>query len=324
MYKGFFGLSECPFSVSPDPRYLFWTKRTQESVAALAYSVHRRKGFILLTGEVGTGKTTLLNSLLEWLRNQKIPSAFVSNCKLSHALHLLDFILADFGIACESREKSKILLALRQWLLEQYRRGKTAVLIIDEAQNLPDDLLEEVRLLTNLETPSGKLLQIVLAGQPELDVRMQQPQLRQLRQRIVFHCQTAALTLEETGGYINARLRIAGANEAPVFSTGAVEAIYYYSHGIPRVINLLCEHALINSFAEEIRPVCARTVEDIARELQLDKIPPIAPAAWLDQTAEPSDRIEGLIRNGFTILRPAERPSSWQTTTEKRKHEQGL
>lgn len=305
MYKSFFGLKDCPFGVSPDPRYFYWTKTAQEALSALVYGIQNRKGFVVLSGEVGTGKTTLLNRLLDWLREQDIATAFVFNSELLSASQFFDFIMADFDIVCESRLKSQVLLKLNQWLLERFRAGKTSVLIVDEAQNLSDRLLEEIRLLTNLETSSEKLLQIVLTGQPELDARLMQPHLRQLRQRVVFRCKTAALTREETQGYITERLRIAGANGAAIFSKEAVDSIYKYSRGIPRVVNLLCEHALINSFVAETKPIPTGVVEGVAREFQLDEVPPIAPAStFLDQSKEPSERVEGLLRDLFTTLRP--------------------
>jgi type II secretory pathway predicted ATPase ExeA len=310
MYKKFFGLTDSPFSVSPDPRYLYWTKTTREALAALTYGIQNRKGFVLLCGEVGTGKTTLLNRLLDWLREQDIATAFVFNSQLLSVSEFFDFIMSDFDIPCESGSKSRVLLKLNEWLLERYRMGKTSVLIVDEAQNLSDQLLEEIRLLTNLETASEKLLQIVLAGQPELDHTLMRPELRQLRQRVVFRCKTAALTREETQGYVTERLRIAGANGAPIFSEEALDAVYHYSNGIPRVINLLCEHSLINSLVAEIKPVGACTVKEVAREFHLDEIPIAPPNSWSDQTKEPSERVEGLLRDLLTTLRPADRSKS--------------
>src|SRR5690349_13205101 len=157
MYKHFFGLKENPFNVNPDPRYLFLTDHIQEALACLTYGIETRKGFILLTGEVGTGKTTLLNKLLDWLHAQNIATAFVFNPRLS-VTEFFDFMMADFGISCESRLKSQVLMRLNHWLLERYRAGETAVLIFDEAQNLPLQVLEEIRLLTNLETSTEELL----------------------------------------------------------------------------------------------------------------------------------------------------------------------
>jgi len=190
--------------------------------------------------------------------------------------HLFDFMMADFEIPYDSREKSHVLLRLNQWLLERYRAGETAVLIIDEAQNLSSEVLEEIRLLTNLETSTEKLLQIVLTGQPELEEKLKVPQLRQLRQRITLRCRTAPLSLEETFGYIAERLRIAGANGDPIFSKEAIQTVHLYSRGIPRVVNLLCEHAMINAYVDSVRPVAAHLVEEVARDFQLDEIAPIA------------------------------------------------
>src|SRR5579862_6184872 len=276
MYQRFFGLRESPFNVNPDPRYLFLTNQIQEALAGLTYGIQNRKGFILLTGEVGTGKTTLLNRLIDWLHGQRVATAYIFNSRLD-VNHLFDFMMADFEIPYESREKSQVLLRLNQWLLERYRAGETAVLIVDEAQNLSPEVLEEIRLLTNLETSTEKLLQIVLSGQPELEEKLKIPELRQLRQRIMLRCKTAPLSADQTRDYITERLRIAGAGPDAIFSPAAVEAIHNFSEGIPRVVNLLCEHSLINAYVEQQRPISAKIVEDVAHEFQLDEVAPTAP-----------------------------------------------
>ena len=274
MYKAFFGLKENPFNVNPDPHFLYRTRDTEEALACLTYGVQRRRGFIMLTGEVGTGKTTVLNKFLEWLRGERVATAYIFNSKLT-VNQFLHFTMEDFGIHCASLSKSQVLLQLNQWLLERYRGGETAVLIVDEAQNLSPEVLEEIRLLTNLETATEKLLQIVLAGQPELELILKQPALRQLRQRITLRCKMVPLSFEDAQGYITERLRIAGANSEPIFSAEAIEAIFRYSTGIPRVINLLCEHALISAFAEGKRPVGSDIIDTVAREFELDT-PPVA------------------------------------------------
>ena len=277
MYKSFFGLKENPFNVNPDPRYLYLTKQIEEALTGLMYGIQTRKGFITLTGEVGTGKTTLVNRLLDWLRQRHTRTAFLFNSRMNTS-HLFDFILAEFDIVCESRTKSQQLMKLNQWLLERYRAGETAVLIVDEAQNLTYPVLEEIRLLTNLETSTEKLLQIVLSGQPELEEKLKLPQLRQLKQRITLRCKTAPLTKEQTHAYILERLRIAGCNgDQNIFSSEAMDTVHMYSLGIPRVVNLLCEHSLINTYVEQERVVTPKIVEDIAREFQLDEIDPIPP-----------------------------------------------
>jgi type II secretory pathway predicted ATPase ExeA len=276
MYKSFYGLKENPFNVNPDPRFLYLTKQIEEALTGLMYGIQTRKGFITLTGEVGTGKTTLINRLLDWLHHRNARTAFLFNSRMN-SNQLFDFILAEFDIPCESKSKSQQLLKLNHWLLDRYRAGETVVLIIDEAQNLTYPVLEEIRLLTNLETSTEKLLQIVLSGQPELEEKLKLPQLRQLRQRIMLRCKTSPLTKEQTRDYISERLRIAGSSGQPIFSDQAVDAIHIYSLGIPRVINLLCEHSLVNSFVEQQRPILPKIVEEVAREFQLDELEPIAP-----------------------------------------------
>jgi general secretion pathway protein A len=277
MYKHFFELREAPFNVNPDPRYLFFTPQTQEALDQLKYGIQSRKGLMLLTGEVGTGKTTLINQLLIWLRESQTPTAFISNSHLEIS-HLFDFMLADFGVSFDARSKDNAPIRLSQWLYERHRARKTAVVIIDEAQGLPVNVLEQVRLLLNMETASEKLLQVVLAGQPELEDRLRQPELRQIKQRVALRCKTSALTLEETHDYIHERLRIAGAkDESPIFCPEAIDAVHLYSRGIPRVINLLCEHALINAYVDQTRMVSAPFVEEVAREFQFDAVKPLFP-----------------------------------------------
>ncbi len=266
----FFGLRENPFKINPDPRFIFLTERAEATLNELVYGISTRKGLILLAGEVGTGKTMLLRRLLDWLGEQKMPTALIFNSHINPD-HLLDFILNDFGIACESNIKSDKLLSLNRWLLERYRAGQTPVLIVDEAQGLSPQALEEIRLLLNFETPRHKLLQVVLAGQPELEEKLKRYELRQLRQRITVRCKTAPLTLEETHGYVRERLRIAGGSGEPIFEPEAVASVHAYAQGIPRVINVLCDHALVNSCAEGCKTVSARSVEQAARQCQLDR-----------------------------------------------------
>jgi type II secretory pathway predicted ATPase ExeA len=276
MYKKFYGLRENPFNVTPDPRYLYLTEHIQEALACLHYGIENRKGFVLLSGEVGTGKTTLLQKLLESLRQQGVATAFVFNPRLN-TIQFFDYMLADFGLPTEPRVKSQMLLRLNHWLLERYRAGGTTVLIIDEAQNLSLEVLEEVRLLTNLETSSEKLLQIVLSGQPELERKLILPQVRQLRQRITLRSKTYPLNAEEARHYVEERLRVAGWDGRPVFTPEALASIHEYAHGIPRVINMLCEHALISGFADQKSPIGPTTIVELAKEFELDIIAPTAP-----------------------------------------------
>jgi general secretion pathway protein A len=299
MYRNFFGLRESPFNVNPDPRYLYMTRHAQEALACLTYGIQTRKGFIVLTGEVGTGKTTLLNRLLDWLRNDHVATAFIFNSQLS-VPQVFDFIMADFGIPCESQEKSQILMRLNQWLLDRYKAGETAVLIIDEAQNLSANVLEEIRLLTNLETSTEKLLQIVLAGQPELEQKLSRPELRQLRQRVTLQSRTLPLSLEETVGYIHERLRIAGAADENIFSLDAIQAIHHYARGIPRVTNLICEHALISAFVDQEKPVLRETVERVACEFRLDQTEPTGQPARQEKNG--TDSVVSLLQNLARVL----------------------
>ena len=298
MYKRFFGLRENPFNVNPDPRYLFLTRHAEEALACLKYGVENRRGFILLTGEVGTGKTTLINKLLDHLHRQRVSTAFVFNPRLSVA-QFLDFMMADFGIPMEGTapgtSKSQTLIKLNQWLLERYGRGETAVLIIDEAQNLSSQVLEEIRLLTNLETATDKLLQIVLSGQPELEAKLARPELRQLKQRITLRSKTHPLTREETEGYVIERLRIAGAAEpASIFSKEAIEQLSAYSQGIPRVVNLLCEHALIGAFVDQAKPISGSMIDEVAREFELDKYEEVAPVTRVRGDGENAQLMDAL------------------------------
>jgi general secretion pathway protein A len=287
MYKAFFGLKDNPFNVNPDPRYLFMTKEVEEALSSLMYGIQTRKGIITLTGEVGTGKTTLINRLLDWLRERRTKTAFLFNSRMN-SMQLFDFVLAEFEIVCHSQSKSQQLMKLNQWLLDRYKAGETTILIVDEAQNLTLPVLEEIRMLTNLETSTEKLLQIVLSGQPELEEKLKLPELRQLRQRIMIRSRTGPLSKQQTNDYVLERLRIAGATGAgqPIFSPKALETIHLYSLGIPRVINLLCEHSLINAYAGQKSPIESETIEEVAHEFQLDEVAPVAPAGSLQPGAD--------------------------------------
>lgn len=307
MYKKFFGLRENPFNVNPDPRYLFVTPHTEEALSCLTYGIRNRKGFVLLTGEVGTGKTTLINKLLEWLRRGNVSTAFIFNSRLNED-QFFEFMMADFGIPCESHSKSQVLMRLNQWLLERYRAGEAAVLIVDEAQNLSASVLEEIRLLTNLETYTEKLLQIVLAGQPELEAKLKQPELRQFRQRITLRCKTHPLTLDETSGYISSRLKLAGADGQPIFTQEAVEVIHRYSRGIPRVVNVLCEHSLISAFADQRKPVTASIVQPVAEEFDLVEPDGSAPAQASPVNIAENPRLVEALQGLATLMDRLRRP----------------
>jgi type II secretory pathway predicted ATPase ExeA len=278
MYRSFFGLRALPFGASPDPRFLFLRPQIREALACLQYGITARKGFVVMTGEVGTGKTTLLKTVLGSFAKGRIASAFVFNPRLD-VLDFFEFVLTDFGIPPKTRTKSGMLLQLNNWLIERYRAHQLCAIVVDEAQDLSEELLEEIRLLTNLETSSEKLVQIVLSGQPELEEKLRHPGIRQLRQRVSLWCRTQPFTAEETHAYIRERLRIAGAGKT-IFAPQAAELVYRYSKGIPRIINLLCEHALISAYVEQIKPIPARIVELAGGELDLVQHPfPISPSS---------------------------------------------
>jgi general secretion pathway protein A len=271
MYKAFFKLQHNPFGTSPDPRFLYMMPHTREALACLEYGISSRKGFTVLTGEVGTGKTTLLKRALGSFSGRRVSTAFVFNPRLD-VLDFLEFVLTDFGLVPANRTKSGMLLQLNRWLIERYRMDETCVVVVDEAQNCSWDLLEEIRLLTNLETSSEKLLQIVLSGQPELEEKLRQPSVRQLRQRVALWCRTQPLTESQTHAYVAERLRIAGATWQ-IFSLDALDLVHRYSQGIPRVINLLCENSLIVAYVEQVQQVTAAIVEGVAIELELENQP---------------------------------------------------
>lgn len=272
-FLSFFGLRRNPFNVNPDPRDLFWTPQTLRAFSELTNAVETRKSLVVLTGEIGTGKTTLINHLLNSLRGRELPVAFVFNSHLGID-NLYDFILADFGIKEDLSRPRNLRKTLQDWLFARRRAGQHPILIIDEAQGLTFEVLEEVRMLLNLEVEGEKLIQIVLSGQPELDVTLAKPKLLQLRQRISLRCKTAALTIAETHDYIHRRLEFGGAQPERVFATEALDALYFYSGGTPRVINLLCEQALMRAHGTCQLPVSSQVVEEVAREFQFDDFKP--------------------------------------------------
>jgi type II secretory pathway predicted ATPase ExeA len=268
----------------------------QEALACLQYGIAARKGFVVMTGEVGTGKTTLLKTVLSSFANQRISTAFVFNPRLD-VLDFLEFVLTDFGIPPNTRTKSGMLMQLNRWLIDRFRNRELCAIVVDEAQNLSWELLEEIRLLTNLETSSEKLLQIILSGQPELEEKLRDPCVRQLRQRISLWCRTRPLTSEETKAYIAKRLRIAGADQ-PVISPDAVQLVHHYSKGIPRLVNLICEHAMINAYVEQVKPIPARIVESVCVELDLEQLPfVISPMAM---AGAPENAVPTALSSTFT------------------------
>src|SRR5277367_234458 len=270
MYKTFFNLARNPFELTPDPAFLFSTRRHNEALAALYYGVRQRKGFVVVTGEIGTGKTLLLRCLLRLLKQSTdVAYAYIFNSLLSPA-EFLQYILADFGLPTSGKNKSELLFDLSHFLISRGSKKLTTVLIVDEAHHLSADILEEVRLLTNLETSEDKLLQVVLVGQPELDEKLDSVGLRQLKQRIALRSRLDPLDPIETKGYIERRLQIAGLNlkTGTPFTSQAIAAVYHHSRGFPRLINTICENALISAYARQMKRVTPDIVEDVAKELR--------------------------------------------------------
>jgi general secretion pathway protein A len=256
----FFGLQQKPFNPTPDPAFLYPSPGHREGLAQLLYGVEEHKGFILLTGEVGTGKTTLLRALLSRL-DGNTASAFVFDTTLPFE-GLIEYILEDFGVAKPGESHAQRLIALNNFLIERRRAGQNTVLVLDEAQNLDVRALEQIRLLSNFETATEKLLQILLVGQPELLDKLDRPDLRQLKQRISLRCRILPLTGAQTRDYIRTRLRIAGASDLGLFSDAAITRIAEYSGGIPRLINTLCDHCLLIGYADQIRRIDRTIVEE--------------------------------------------------------------
>jgi len=271
MYKSFYNLTRNPFDISPDPAFLFATPRHNEALAALYHAVRGHKGFVVLTGEVGTGKTLLLRCVLELFRESTdIAYAYVFNGRLSPC-EFLEYIATDFGLTVAGKNKTQILFELSTFLVGRGSKGLTTVLVVDEAHHLSPDILEEIRLLTNLETPRGKLLQILLVGQPELDEKLDSSNLRQLKQRIAHRAHLTALDLTETHGYIDWRMQIAGAKPGnTIFPQETIESVYRSSKGIPRLINTLCDNALISGYARKLNTVPPEIIQSTAADLRLD------------------------------------------------------
>jgi general secretion pathway protein A len=270
MYNAFFGFAQNPFNMSPDPAFLFRSAQHEEALANLKYGVMTRKGFIALTGEVGTGKTTMLECLRDFLRAQQIAYASLFNSRLT-VEQFFEMLAYDFDLDCNQRSKTEVLLALNGMLIDRAAAGRTTVLIVDEAHNLEWDVLEEVRLLGNLENRRGKLLQIVLAGQPELDRKLEATEYRQLKQRIALRCTLRNFTLEETAAYIHSRLERAGLVEQTVFPIEVIDGIHLRSEGIPRIINALCDNLLLTSFAMESRTVAMDMLDEVAADMRLER-----------------------------------------------------
>jgi len=269
MYNAFFGFSENPFSLSPDPAFFYRSEQHEEALANLVYGVQARKGFIVLSGEVGTGKTTMLECLRDYLEAQYIEFAFLFNSRINSD-QFFEMIAYDLDLQCPRTSKTEVLFALNQLLVEQAQEGRTVVLIVDEAHNLDWDVLEEIRLLGNLENRNGKLLQIILAGQPELDRKLDAPNLRQLKQRIVLRCNLQPFTLRDAVEYMESRLEIAGMPDQEIFTEEMMAEIHLRSQGIPRLINAICDNLLLTAFAQESKTCTTEMLDEVCKDMRLE------------------------------------------------------
>ncbi len=265
MYEKFYGLKEKPFEITPDPKYLYLSESHKEALAYLTYAVKERKGFTVVTGEVGTGKTTLVQTLLSKLDGQA-RTAYLFNPMMG-STDFLHYICQDLGMRSQKKSKGQYLSQLHKFLMACYSRNENVVLIIDEAHKLDPKLLEEVRLLTNLETAKSKLLQVILIGQPELDGVLEDPQFRQLKQRVSLRYHIVPLDKEDTKKYIKRRLRIAGAFDHNIFTPKALNKIYQHTQGIPRLINIICDNALLTGYASDQKMIGRKIVDEVVHNL---------------------------------------------------------
>jgi putative secretion ATPase (PEP-CTERM system associated) len=265
MYNSFFGFTCKPFQLTPDPEFLFMSRVHKRALTYLNYGVADNCGFILITGEIGTGKTTVIRSLIKKIP-QEIKIARINNTKVS-STQLISMINEEFGIHSSGDDKTRMLSKLTDFLINQYARGGRSMIIIDEAQNLSPNLLEEIRLLSNLETDKSKLLQIILLGQPELNALLGRPELEQLRQRIAVSTHISPLSREETEAYILHRLKVAGNEHAVIFQDGAMDEIFTFSRGIPRLVNIACDFLLLSAFADGAKTIDAALVKEVVEDL---------------------------------------------------------
>jgi general secretion pathway protein A len=287
MYREFYGLVRAPFEMTPDPSFLYLGDTHREGLAMLHYAIEARKGFVALTGEVGTGKTTLVHALLSQLKSST-PSAFMFNPRLE-PLDFLRMLFHEFDIEVECRTKAEYLMALNHFLIDCLARDQIALLIIDEAQNLSPEMLEEVRLLSNLETPTSKLLQIMLVGQPELNEMLDRPELRQLRQRIVLRHHLRPFQSEELEQYVAERLRLAGYTGRGILTPSAHKELMAVTGGVPRLVNVVCDSALLLGYSRELPQIDAAIIREAATELRM--VPEPAAAPERGKPAKPASKV---------------------------------
>lgn len=290
LYSRFYGLAEPPFDLTPNPRFLFLSTHQREALSSLRYALATSKGFTLILGDAGTGKTTLVRTALAELVDRPSRYVLVSNPTLQRA-EFYEFLAREFGLSpAAAHSKARFLSDLQPIVEARFAAGGLTGLIVDEAQSMPHELLEEIRLLGNIETTTTKLLNIVLCGQPELADRLNDPSLRQLKQRIALRCELRPLSLDETAAYISGRLRIAGGAPAEIFTRETVIAIYQAAAGIPRTINVLCDNVLLGGFAAQARPIPVGIVSEVCRDFDIGTVLPtdVSPAKKLNGLPAPS------------------------------------
>ncbi len=292
MYEEFFQLKAKPFELVPNPSFIYMSRTHRKAMHYLYYGIKEKAGFILLTGEVGSGKTTLISDLIKQL-DTTVTLARIFNTKVNSD-QLLAMINDDFGLDVQGKDKILLLKDLNDFLIDQHVKGQNTVLIIDEAQNLKPDLLEEIRMLSNLETDTAKLMQIVLVGQPELRQILARPEMRQLRQRISISCRIHSLGRTEIEEYILHRLEVAGNRQALTFSDGCMDIIYQSCRGIPRLINIMCDFILLTAFMEETRTVDTAMLNDIVTDLDFETLYWGQAAPELKKDMESSDILDAV------------------------------
>jgi len=310
MYERYFGLLERPFDLTANPRFLFLTTAHREALSTLQYGITAQKGLTVLIGEAGTGKTTLVRAALESLRRTNSRAIYLNNPTLTRQ-EFVEFLAEQFGLSPDSaRSKTRFLSEVTHVLTERQRHGSPTALLVDEAQSLPDELLEEIRLLSNIETATEKLLPIVLVGQPELASRLNDVHLRQLKQRVALRCALHPLDLRETAAYVAKRLRIAGGDSAAIFTREAIEAIYEASAGIPRTISVICDNALVSAFALDRRPVDLDIVADVCRDFDLERPAVVVHATPPAEATAADGRVyPRAVPNPVAPPMPAQRPA---------------
>jgi len=309
MYERYYGLQERPFDLSPNPRFLFLSNRHREALAHLRYGLTGRPGLTVLIGEAGTGKTTLIRTALHSANGSRSGIVHLSNPTLTRT-EFYEYLAAGFGFSGDAAlSKTRFLRELECAIASRAKDNGVLVLIVDEAQSLPHELLEEIRLLSNIDTPAGQSLAVVLVGQPELAVRLNDPTLRQLKQRIALRCELTPFDVRETAAYIAARVRVAGGNAEFLFTRDAVIAIHAHAKGIPRTISVICDNALVNGFAADLKPVGRQVVLEVCRDFQFDGVaqePVSAPEVLVQRTAK--DRLEPVARAAPNGGAPAGHP----------------